>query len=52
LAEGAGGKLTPKKITALTTKMIQAADLALSKVTYIRSLAAWFKASLKVASRS
>src|SRR5262249_2288430 len=35
-----GGRLTPKKLSALTTKKIQAAGLALSKSTYIGNLAA------------
>jgi 3-methyladenine DNA glycosylase/8-oxoguanine DNA glycosylase len=44
-----GGKLTPKKISALTTKKIQTAGIAMSKSTYIGNIAAWFEANPKVA---
>src|SRR6201986_3883234 len=39
----AGGKLTPRRIGALTTRQVRKAGLALSKATYIQNLATWFE---------
>jgi DNA-3-methyladenine glycosylase II len=47
----AGGKVTPKRITELTTARIQTAGLALSKSTYIGNLATWFIDNPKTADR-
>jgi DNA-3-methyladenine glycosylase II len=51
LEELAGGKLTPKRVLALSPARIQNVGLARSKSTYILNLAQWFSANPKEAKR-